>query len=172
MTYPPIPFSDAIPRRVSPDGSVVVCFEVYEPRMSVVLHPPVVYRARDGVAVLSCGGTALDGFADTTFPAPNQVRLPLRLYPNGSRVAYDLVVDVEAETFGIGGEPPTRPLSEIGDAIPSLRPEVDVDAALRAGTCPKCGGPMVSRRRAWQRLLGAHTAHRCERCGRAWYRRW
>lgn len=123
MTAPPIPHaSDPIPRLTSPDGSVVVCFTDSEMRMSVFVYAPVVYRARDAACVLTFDRTLLDGAVGTTFPAPGQVRFALRRYPDGGTVRYHLVVDVEAETFGVGEDAvPDRPLAEIADAIPELR---------------------------------------------------
>lgn len=114
-------YADPIPRLVSPDGGVVVLFTASEMRMSVWVHEPLVYRARDERLVLDLDGTLLDAAVGTTFPGPGLVRLPLRRYPNGSRVKYDLVVDVEAETFGVGeGAVPDRPLAELRQVVREL----------------------------------------------------
>lgn len=101
---------DPIPRLTSPDGSVEVLFRASEMRMSVWVFEPIVVRTRDGAAVVDLDGTLLDASTGTTFPGPGLVRMRLRRYPRGDRVAYDLVVDVEAETFGLGEEEPVRPL--------------------------------------------------------------
>lgn len=114
-------YLDPIPRRVSPDGGVVVLFTASEMRMSVWVHEPLVYRARDERLVLDLSGTLLDSAADTTFPGPGLVRLGLRRYPRGDVVRYELVVDVEADTFGLGGDPPERPLRELRKAVRELR---------------------------------------------------
>ena len=114
MIHPGLP---GFPNVRSPDGSVEVAFCVEEMRMSLFVQEPVVYRVRDERVVLDLCGTRLDAHGDITFPGPGQVRLVLRRYPRGDRVRYDLVVDVERETFRIGEEP-EHPLNRIGSAIP------------------------------------------------------
>ncbi len=108
-----------IPDRVSPDGSVEVRFSSLDVRMSVWVHEPLVYRTRDGALVVSCEGTLLDGADRLEFPGPGLVRLRLRKYPRGDVVRYDVLVDVEAETFAVGDAAP-RPLAEIGKVVHEL----------------------------------------------------
>lgn len=165
-------YPDPIPRKVSPDGSVVVLFTASEMRMSVWVHEPLVYRARDGLLVLDLGDTLLDSAPATSFPAPHRVRLGLRKYPDGSRVRYDLVVDVEEETFGLGeGAVPDRPLADIGKALPELRdrdmPPVDAEEARRTKVCPRCGGTLAEERGLLDRVFGTWLV-RCGGCGRSW----
>lgn len=166
-------YRDPIPRKVSPDGNVVVLFTESEMRMSIWVHEPLVYRARDELLVLDLSDTLLDSSqSGTSFPEPNRVRLRLRKYPNGSVVKYDLVVDVEAETFGLGeGAVPDRPLSELVGAVPELRgrgmPPVDAEEARRTKVCPRCGGTMTEERDVFDRMFGTWLI-RCQSCGRSW----
>src|SRR5687768_13528880 len=87
--------------------------------MSVWVHQPLVRRVRDGLLVADLTGTLLDASEGTSFPGPHRVRLALRKYPDGASVRYDLVVDVEEETFGLGAMP-DRPLADLADALPEL----------------------------------------------------
>jgi hypothetical protein len=104
----------------SPDGSIVVVFTGQEMRMSVWVHEPLVYRTRDEALVLALDGTLLDATTGLEFPGPHLVRLPLRRYPRGDKVRYDLLVDVEAETFGLDGAEPTRPLWALRKVVREL----------------------------------------------------
>ena len=111
-----------IPPRVSPDGTVEVRFSARDMRMSVWVYEPAVYRTRDGALLLDFDGTLLDAVPGLEFPAPHRVRLPLRKYPRGDKVRYDLVVDVEAETFGLWPDEPDRPLAEVHRVVHELPP--------------------------------------------------
>ena len=113
--------NDWLPVWRSPDGTVEVRFTAQEMRMSVWVLEPLVYRTRDGALLLDLDGTLLDPMPSAEFPAPNRVRMRLRKYPRGDKVRYDLVVDVEAETFGLDGAEPDRPLSQIRKAVPEVR---------------------------------------------------
>jgi hypothetical protein len=160
------PGPDDVPRRTSPDGSVVVLFTSHDVRMSVWVNEPAVYRARDGALLVDFDSTLLDAGTGLTFPGPHRVRLPLRKYPRGDQVRYDLLVDVEAETFAIGPGEPVRPLAEIARAVHELqgaRPTVRL-TPLEAGACPDCGGELAA-----LRFLGIRRpGRRCRRCGRVW----
>lgn len=150
----------------SPDGTVEVTY-AEELVGHHTVREPVVTRARDGRPVLDLRGTSLDPRGDVTFPGPGLVRLLLRLYPAGSVVAYDLTVDVEAETFGLGDEVADRPLAELPDVVRELRPTLPhVRAAdLAAGRCPACGGRV---RRAGVSAFDTAQPFECGQCGAVW----
>lgn len=111
------------PELRSPDGAVEVAFSAEEMRMSLWVHEPLVRRLRDQAVVLDLTGTLWDAAAKATFPAPGRVAFNLRHYPDGSTVV-PVVVDVEAETFGIGDEEPGRSLRGIREALRAARKQI------------------------------------------------
>lgn len=152
--------------RRSPDGSVEVVY-AEDTVGHHTISEPAVYRVRDGALLLNLQGTMLDSRPRTSFPAPGRVRLELRKYPVGSVVAYDLVVDVEAETFGMDGAEPDRPLAELPDVVRELRatiPEIRA-ADLAAARCPACGGHL---RRFGTSAFDTTQPFECVSCGSMW----
>lgn len=152
--------------RTSPDGTVEVRFHEVEVWHHTV-DEPTIHRARDGRLVVDLRGTMLDAKGSVTFPGPHRVRLVLRRYPHGSVVRHDLVVDVEAESFAVGGDDPDRPLAELPDVVRELRaatPHI-LAADLAAARCPDCGGHL---RRAGVSAFDTSQPFECSACGRVW----
>ena len=107
----------------SPDGAVEVAFSAQEMRMSLWVHEPLVRRVPGGDVVLNLDGTGWDAACRAEFPAPGRVAFGLRHYPDGWTVV-PVVVDVAAETFGIGDEEPVRPLRGLLTALRAARKEI------------------------------------------------
>ena len=104
----------------SPDGTIEVAFSAEEMRMSLWVHEPLVRRLRDGAVVLDLTGTLWDAACRAEFPAPGRVAFDLRHYPDG-KTSVPVVVDVDAETFGIGSAVPVEPVARIEQALRAAR---------------------------------------------------
>ena len=144
-------------------------FSAYEVHMSHWILEPIVIRTRDAAEVLSLDGSAWDGGGvPPTFPAPGQVELHLRHYPDGSRT-YDLVVDVEAERCWLAGaEDRPAPVSQAKALVEGrLEQHVEETATelLDSGFCPYCQAPIYLSR--LERLLRPKT-YTCPACDRTW----
>ena len=105
------------PTHRSDDGRIEVRYDAQEMRMSIwVMSPTVLYDGREIVSLpypWSC--------EQVTFPAPDQVTMELRRYPNGSLVT-PVAVDVAAERFSFPDEPDDpQPFSALESALHAYR---------------------------------------------------
>lgn len=119
---------------LSPDATIRVGWNEFEPRMSIWLQNPIVTRARDEAVIAvfpsSWTGTIVE------WPGPGRVTFELMNYPRGD-ILVRVTVDVELERcFADGAERPAREVDALLDALltRAIGPLV-----LRAdGACPFC----------------------------------
>jgi hypothetical protein len=119
---------------LSPDATVRVGWNEFEPRMSIWLQNPIVTRARDEAVVAvfpsSWSATLVE------WPGPGRVKLELMYNPRGD-ILVRLTVDVELERcFADGAE---RPAREVDALLDTLLARAIGPLVLRPdGACPFC----------------------------------
>jgi hypothetical protein len=119
---------------ISPDGTIRIRWDEFEPRMSIVLENPIVIRQRDEtvVAVFPSSWTA----HVVAWPAPGRVTFELMNYPRGDILAR-VTVDVELERcFTDHAERPAREVEALLDD--ALANAIGPLVLRPGGACPFC----------------------------------
>ena len=119
---------------LSPDGTIRVRWDEFEPRMSIWLQNPIVVRRRDD-AVVAVFPSSWTGSV-VEWPAPGRVTFELMNYPRGD-IRTRVTVDVELERcFAVGAE---RPAREVEALLEDLLARAIGPLVLRPdGACPFC----------------------------------
>jgi hypothetical protein len=119
---------------LSPDGTIRVRWDEFEPRMSIWLQNPIVVRTRDDVVVAAFPSSWTGSVVE--WPASGRVTFELLNYPRGD-IRTRVTVDVELERcFAEGAE---RPAREVDALLDTLLARAIGPLVLRPdGACPFC----------------------------------
>jgi len=119
---------------LSPDGTVRVRWNEFEPRMSIWLQNPIVVRTRDDAVIATFPSSWTAPVVE--WPGPGRVTFELMNYPRGDIRAL-VMVDVESElSFADGAEQPAHAVEAL---LETLLAKAIGSVALGPGeACPFC----------------------------------